>query len=291
MKKPTPPKGPSSPIPPAEATPITRIGEDSITRVNSHSMPTKMLVVPLEENLRKSNIDRLIEGENEFYDILGTIEDNDRGIVFYAQGLETAKEVVIKKFFEAELFEREKNIQNILKSQGDYKHILLADEFLDDQSVAITAYMKGGDLRQLERKLQKAKIFLDPYQAQSFVSGACKALQYLHGCKIVHRDIKSKNMALDITIPDSTIIAPEKLLSAGTTLKLFDYELGWHNDFAHYHVPGQIVGTPYYTAPEVILGASPDPRSDIYSLGVVLYQLFTGSYPFNGDQTNSMQQH
>ncbi len=219
---------------------------------------------------------------------------SSRSALYLAENEETGQIVAIKQFFEEEeeIYEQEKVIQGILREKGDFKHILLADQFIDEQRTIITPYMRGGDVRQLQQEFNKEKIMLTPYQAEVIVAGACKALERLHACNIVYRDVKRTNMVLDIINPKVKKITVENLKSVNVILKYIDYEIAWHERFPHNNEPGVVAGTTRYLAPEMIKGGKPDPRSDIYALGVVLYQLFTNKFPFDSDhQIDLMKQH
>ena len=82
----------------------------------------------------------------------------------------------------------------------------------------------------------------------------CDALEYLHSEGVVHRDLKPENI----------------MLSDRDEVKLLD-------------VGGGVMGTPDYISPEQVEGKEPDKRSDIYSLGVILFEMVTGKVPFEGD--------
>ncbi|MCA9565561.1 MAG: serine/threonine protein kinase, partial [Myxococcales bacterium] len=100
-------------------------------------------------------------------------------------------------------------------------------------------------------------------------SSACKGLSYAHAKGLVHHDIKSGNIMLTKT----------------RELKLMDFGLAkFVEESRADHT--QAIGTPYYISPEQILGEALDGRSDIYSLGVTLFELSTGQVPFaKGDLT------
>ncbi len=93
---------------------------------------------------------------------------------------------------------------------------------------------------------------------------ACRGLQYAHDHGIVHRDIKSSNLML--TKKDKTL----KILDFGLAKVINELDKG----------STQAIGTPYYMSPEQIQGSEIDNRSDIYSLGVTLFELSTGQLPF-----------
>jgi tetratricopeptide (TPR) repeat protein/predicted Ser/Thr protein kinase len=95
------------------------------------------------------------------------------------------------------------------------------------------------------------------------------ALRYAHGKGVLHRDIKPENVMIT---------------SDGAT-KLMDFGLARALDKPRITAVLTIVGTPAYIAPEVALGKEADGRSDLYSLGVVLYEMLTGRPPFPGDDT------
>lgn len=98
----------------------------------------------------------------------------------------------------------------------------------------------------------------------TFFIQACLGIQYLHTRKILHRDIKTMNLFLtkseQIKIGD---------LGVAKTMQT--------QNFAH-----TIVGTPYYLSPELCEEKPYNHKSDIWSLGCVLYELCTGKHPFNG---------
>ncbi len=105
------------------------------------------------------------------------------------------------------------------------------------------------------------------------------ALHEAHSRGIVHRDIKPDNM----------------LLSAGTSgelrLKVLDFGLAHRSDDVRLTQAGRVSGTPYYIAPEMARGQAVSFKSDLYSAGVVLYEMLTGKPPFSGQSMQVMFKH
>jgi serine/threonine-protein kinase len=100
---------------------------------------------------------------------------------------------------------------------------------------------------------------------------ACSALEFAHRHNVVHRDIKPANL----------------ILTSDDTLKISDFGTAKILQFGA-HQTGQIVGTPSYMSPEQIKGRPVDGRSDIFSLGGVLYELLTGQKAFSGDSITAV---
>jgi serine/threonine-protein kinase len=128
----------------------------------------------------------------------------------------------------------------------------------------------------LEARLREGR--LDRTWSTDVVLKMAEALDYAHTRGVIHRDIKPSNILLD----DSG--AP--VLADFGIAKLVRNESDPNLTAA-----GVVMGTPAYMAPEQLTGQPPDARSDIYSLGVVLYQLLTGHAPFTGDTTAVISGH
>jgi len=101
---------------------------------------------------------------------------------------------------------------------------------------------------------------------------AAEALNYAHQQKVVHRDIKPANIML---------------LPEASTIKITDFGIARITDSSKTKT-GMILGTPSYMSPEQLVGKRIDGRSDLFSLGVMLYQLLSGQLPFNGDSMASL---
>src|SRR5215470_3083865 len=104
----------------------------------------------------------------------------------------------------------------------------------------------------------------------AIASQICDALEHAHLNSIVHRDLK----------PDNVLLSDS---SAQSNVKLADLGLALPADAARISRAGLIVGTASYMAPEQALGQAVDARTDLYALGVLLYELTTGRLPFTGD--------
>jgi serine/threonine protein kinase len=110
---------------------------------------------------------------------------------------------------------------------------------------------------------------LPPREAFDVSIQVAEGLQAIHDEGIVHRDLKTPNLMRD---------------SRGV-VRVMDFGIAkeWGGDSRKLTLAGQLVGTPAYMSPEQIRGERIDSRSDIYSLGIVIFELFTGHVPFRGD--------
>jgi serine/threonine protein kinase len=124
-------------------------------------------------------------------------------------------------------------------------------------------FIKGHDLT----KHVKAATLMPPAESMRLVADAADALDYAHANGVIHRDIKPANMML---------------VEATRTLKLMDFGIARIADSSKTKT-GMVLGTPSYMSPEQLAGKKVDGRSDLFSLGVTLYQLLTGSLPFQAE--------
>ncbi len=118
------------------------------------------------------------------------------------------------------------------------------------------------------REVLRQQTRLDPGQALGVTEGLLTALAAAHDAGIVHRDVKPENV----------------LVTDAGQVKVADFGLARAIEATHHTVAdGTLIGTVAYLAPEQVLTGAADARTDIYSAGVVLYELLTGVVPFTGD--------
>ena len=113
--------------------------------------------------------------------------------------------------------------------------------------------------------------------ARRMAAQLLRALSYAHQRGVVHRDIKPSNI----------------LVTTGGIVKVADFGIARiiEDDVAEVGRPGEIVGSARYMSPEQLMGKEATPRSDVYSVGVLLYHCLTGRPPFSGDVKSLAQQH
>lgn len=132
----------------------------------------------------------------------------------------------------------------------------------DSTYYIVMEYVRGTDLKALVTD----KGAVDPAKAAEYASQVAAALSVAHGYDIIHRDIKPHNIVLT---PDGSI-------------KVMDFGIARAGN-TQMTQTGSVLGTAHYVSPEQAQGRTLDPRTDLYSLGVVLYELATGRVPFDGD--------
>jgi eukaryotic-like serine/threonine-protein kinase len=100
----------------------------------------------------------------------------------------------------------------------------------------------------------------------------CNALDYAHMRGLIHRDIKPSNI----------------MIKRNGEVKLMDFGIAHTRNLESLTMPGTLIGTPAYMSPEQIMGQQLDVRSDIFSFGIVLYEMFTGAKPFADEETRAV---
>ncbi|MCJ7579885.1 MAG: protein kinase [Candidatus Aminicenantes bacterium] len=136
-----------------------------------------------------------------------------------------------------------------------------------DLTYIVMQYIKGQSLQQLIAKKKK----FSPKEINDIMIPLCEALEYAHQHGIVHRDIKPANILIDLNGKPKVVDFGVARIETSTLTQ-----------------SGVTVGTPSYMSPEQIMGKRVDNRADIFSLGVILYELAAGQRPFSGGNVSTL---
>ena len=217
---------------------------------------------------------------NKRYRLDALLGDGGMGTVYRAADLNLERQVAIKlmhsHFANKEEF-RQRLVQEArTAAQLDHPSIVRVYDFGDsDQGLFIgMEYVDGGSLRDHLRRLQRLQKYLPLVQCLQIGIQIGEALDYAHQRKIIHRDVKPGNIILKrLNRPDEAGAQPFRAL-------LTDFGLVKLQEGVSLTQSGATVGTPTYMSPEQCEGRELDSRSDLYSLGVVLYELIANKMPF-----------
>ena len=152
----------------------------------------------------------------------------------------------------------------------------------DGHPYIVMEYLKGPTLATYLRHLHQRKKRIPPHQVARLLKGLTAALDYAHGQGVIHRDVKPGNILLHNNTDD---IPLDKPLTNDVEAVITDFGLVRIMNAATQTASGFISGTPAYMSPEQARGDQIDHRTDIYSLGVVLYEMLAGRVPFDADST------
>ena len=168
--------------------------------------------------------------------------------------------------------ERVKRFQREVKAAGSlaHPHIVTIYEVGEDAGRHYMA-MEFLDGHTLRNELDTHG-FLPPARAIEIAMAVLDALDFAHNNGVVHRDIKPDNIQL---LSDGRV----KLTDFGIARLIFEPNLT---------MDGQVFGTPSYMSPEQVVGKEIDARSDVFGVGVVLYEMVAGQKPFTGDNVISI---
>ena len=224
--------------------------------------------------IANNNEDKMI---GERFELLSTVDEGGTSIVYQAKDQKTGGLVALKMLREelsdqpeyVENFQREaemlsclehKNIQHLVYRGVHKGRHYIATEFIDGES--------------LRRHIEEGTLSLE--QNVAIAVQICEALRYLHGKGILHKDLKPLNVLL--TAPNRPIlldfgIAQRQDEQAAQTAEIENAE---------------VFGTVNYFSPEQAKGEALDSRTDIYSMGVLLYEMLTGQLPFQGEDNLSV---
>ncbi|HET9904988.1 MAG TPA: protein kinase, partial [Anaerolineales bacterium] len=209
-------------------------------------------------------------------------------VVYLGKHLTLQREVVVKILrndYEDDVasldrFQREARVVAKLR----HPNIVQIFDFdtVEDQSYIVMEYVNGPSLSRYLNPLHKKLGRLELPTVSRVLTGVAHALQYAHESGVIHRDVKPANILL--ASRSSSIVLGE-LLPPDFEPILTDFGLVRFLSTSMQTSAGKIVGTPAYMSPEQALGEHTDERTDIYSLGIVLYEMLAGHVPFDGETT------
>ena len=214
-------------------------------------------------------------GRYEVVDVLGR---GAMGVVYKARDPQIDRLVALKTVplhgQEPELEDEfRKRFMNEAQAAGRLHHpgiVAIFDVGTDEENhdpYIVMEYVPG---EALNRMLAREKKF-PPAKALQLAAEVAEALDYAHGQGVTHRDIKPGNI----------------LITEDGHAKIADFGIAKLN-LAHFTIPGKVLGTPAYMAPEQLSGEGADGRSDLFSLGVILYAMVVGHSPFQGDSSTTV---
>ena len=219
------------------------------------------------EQLGKRDGRQAREPEIRGYRVLAKIGEGGMSTVFLAEDTAHGRKAVLKilkgQRGEDEALWKRFFQECAILSSIDHEHIVrIYDQgFGEELAYLAMEYLGGGSLReQMDKGLTQR-------QALSLLSQAASALVAIHGRGIVHRDIKPANMMLR----ESGVLV---LTDFGVAKRL---EQG-----AGHTLHGEVLGTPFYIAPEQAYAGETSPRADLYSLGVIFYEMLMRQRPYKG---------
>ena len=212
------------------------------------------------------------------YEVEKELGKGAMGIVYLGKDPKISRVVAIKTMalaqeFEAdELDEVKERFFREAETAGrlNHPHIVTIYDAGEEHDLAYIAmeFLKGHDLA----RYCKPDNLLEIPRVVSIVQRAAEGLDFAHRQNVVHRDIKPANIMYE---PESD------------TIKITDFGIARITDSSKTKT-GMVLGTPSYMSPEQLAGKKVDGRSDLFSLGVMLYQMLTGSLPFKADSMASL---
>jgi len=210
------------------------------------------------------------------YELIQLLGKGGMGLVYKAKDHELDEEVAIKLLqpeYTSELSEIERLKREIVTARRiTHPNVIRIHEFgMDDESGEAFISMEVLPGGSLEEEMRGGVLPMN--RAINIAIGICEGLGSAHEQGIIHRDLKPENV----------------LFAADGRAKLVDFGLARTAGSTQHTVWG-VTGTPRFMSPEQSLGGPATPRTDVYSMGVVLFQLFTGQFPFDGRNIEELAQ-
>jgi len=254
--------------PPLAQSPIPH---ETIAKVAGTDQPTA-------EHEKVVNLDHVFPEKFGQYRVLKLIGKGGMGSVFLAEDPLLNRRVAIKTL-RAELASNEVSKERFLReakivSALKHEHIVTIYSVGEEYGIPYLAmeYLEGCSLEDVIQKKKK----LNWVQIIRLGREIARALCVAHAQNLIHRDIKPANIWLE-TIDKKT---------GKIRIKILDFGLARYVEQTNgFTQAGMVVGTPHYISPEQARGKDLDSRSDLFSLGVVLYRLSTKKFPFDGPDT------
>ena len=226
------------------------------------SAPTETLQAPIKELTTGSTF----AGR---YQIIEELGKGGMGRVYKAHDSELKEKIALKLLkpeigIDEEMIERFRNELKLARKISQRNVCRMHDLNREEGAYYITMeYVAGEDLKRLIRKVGQ----MSAGKTISIAKQVCEGLAEAHSLGIVHRDLKPQNIMVD---------------EAGNA-KIMDFGIARSLKVKGITGAGVMIGTPEYMSPEQVEGKEVDQRSDIYSLGIILYEMVTGRVPFEGD--------
>jgi eukaryotic-like serine/threonine-protein kinase len=205
---------------------------------------------------------------NHRYTVTTILGEGAMGEVYLASDEQTGQQVAVKilahkLITRPELIERFRREAESLRQLDHPNIVKFVDTFEHEgQYVIVMEYISGGSLHEL---ISQGPLPID--RARQMTLDLCDALIRAHRLNIIHRDIKPENV----------------LITENSIPKLADFGVARLSEGTRMTRSGTQVGTPYYMSPEAWEGKTLDAQADIWSLGVVFFEMLAGRVPFSGD--------
>ena len=205
------------------------------------------------------------------YRIVSVLGYGGMGVVYRAHDLTLDQEIALKRLRPDRISTERREVlrrEIILSRKVTHENVCRIYDLQEIDGVEYVSmeYLKGKSLKEIE----ESEGILPLGRGLAIAKGICRGLAAVHRIGVLHRDLKPENVIVD---------------EEGRA-RLMDFGIAIDRTQSSKEKSGTVPGTPQFLAPELLRGAAPDARTDIYALGVLLYEMFTGRVPFDHPETS-----